>query len=266
MKALLATHPHEIADEGIVVTKPQAPRLRVVTALPRVEPARTFALTGAHARVPVVASIVGLHVALVAALWFARPWVVGPVPPSRIEVALIAPPERARPTPPPPPKVRHSPVPPRPQQVAPIESAIATPLPIVAIVPPTLAPLPSTSLITTIEAPVVPVAPRTRAAIAPPLPMETVPPRFDASYLDNPAPRYPASAKRAGEEGRVMLRVLVSADGGAQSVEIAQTSGFDRLDAAAVDAVRRWRFVPARRGDAAVAAHVNVPVAFSLAR
>ena len=93
-----------------------------------------------------------------------------------------------------------------------------------------------------------------------------MPPRFDAAYLDNPAPGYPSLSRRHHEEGRVLLRVLVGADGRAESVDVAASSGFERLDHAAQEAVRRWRFVPARRGDGAVAAYVNVPVAFSLDR
>ena len=66
--------------------------------------------------------------------------------------------------------------------------------------------------------------------------------------------------------GRVLLRVRVGADGRAETVDVAASSGYDRLDRAAIDAVRRWRFVPARRGDAAVSAWINVPIAFSLER
>ena len=107
-----------------------------------------------------------------------------------------------------------------------------------------------------------PVAPIAAAPTVAPM----VPPRFDASYLDNPAPAYPTMSRRQHEEGRVLLRVLVAADGRAESVEIATSSGFERLDRAALDAVRRWRFVPARRGGDAVAATVNVPIAFALDR
>ena len=73
-------------------------------------------------------------------------------------------------------------------------------------------------------------------------------------------------SRRQHEEGRVLLRVRVGADGRADSVEIATSSGYGRLDRAAQDAVRRWRFVPARRGAEAVAAYFNVPIAFSLDR
>lgn len=89
-------------------------------------------------------------------------------------------------------------------------------------------------------------------------------PRFDAKYLDNPAPAYPAMSRRLGEEGKVLLRVFVEADGRPRTVEVKSGSSSARLDEAAVDAVRRWRFIPARRGAEAVAGWVLVPIAFHL--
>lgn len=89
-------------------------------------------------------------------------------------------------------------------------------------------------------------------------------PKFGVAYLNNPAPDYPGMAKRAGEEGRVLLQVLVSADGAAESVELEMSSGFERLDNAAIAAVSRWRFVPARKGGQALSAYVIVPIKFSL--
>lgn len=89
-------------------------------------------------------------------------------------------------------------------------------------------------------------------------------PRFDAAYLNNPDPTYPAISRRIGEEGRVILRVLVSADGRANQVEIHTSSGSSRLDQAALGAVQRWRFEPARQGATAVAAWVLVPISFHL--
>jgi protein TonB len=88
--------------------------------------------------------------------------------------------------------------------------------------------------------------------------------RFDADYLDNPKPLYPHASRRLGEEGKVVLRVFVSAEGEAQRVEVKHSSGFPRLDQAAEGAVTRWRFVPAKRGDQAVTAWVMVPIVFSL--
>lgn len=88
--------------------------------------------------------------------------------------------------------------------------------------------------------------------------------RFDAGYLQNPAPTYPAISRRLGEEGRVMLRVFVENNGLPSKLEIRTSSGSSRLDQSALEAVQRWKFVPARRGDEAVAAWVVVPIVFNL--
>lgn len=101
-----------------------------------------------------------------------------------------------------------------------------------------------------------PAAPAPSAAV--------IPPHFNADYLVNPAPAYPSLSRRFGEQGRVLLRVLVEPDGLPSSVELRTTSGFERLDQSALDAVRRWKFVPAKRGDKPVAAWVVVPILFNL--
>lgn len=90
------------------------------------------------------------------------------------------------------------------------------------------------------------------------------PPKFGVAYLHNPAPEYPRLSKRAGEEGKVLMKVLVSPDGRPESVDVVSSSGFERLDKAAVNAVTQWRFVPGRKGDKTVSAYVNVPLSFSL--
>jgi periplasmic protein TonB len=90
------------------------------------------------------------------------------------------------------------------------------------------------------------------------------PPLFDADYLNNPAPIYPSLSRRAGEQGRVTLRVHVDASGVADAVEIKDSCGFPRLDMAALEAVRKWKFVAAKQGEQAVAAWVLVPITFSL--
>jgi len=86
--------------------------------------------------------------------------------------------------------------------------------------------------------------------------------RFDADYLHNPAPAYPSQSRRLKEEGTVLLLVRVSDQGVPLSVEIRTSSGFERLDEAGVQAVRQWRFVPAKRGNDSVAASVLVPIQF----
>lgn len=88
--------------------------------------------------------------------------------------------------------------------------------------------------------------------------------RFDADYLHNPAPAYPATSRRLHEEGKVVLNVQVATDGSATQVLIDKSSGYARLDSAARDAVVRWRFVPARLGQQTVADWVKVPIVFEL--
>lgn len=111
-------------------------------------------------------------------------------------------------------------------------------------------------------------------APAPPGPVDAAPtgggsggltqPIFNADYLDNPAPAYPGLSRRQGEQGRVILRVLVNAGGSADEVQVRTSSGFPRLDEAARDTVRRWRFVSAKRGTEPVAAWVLIPITFRL--
>lgn len=89
-------------------------------------------------------------------------------------------------------------------------------------------------------------------------------PIYDAAYLNNPRPHYPKVSKRLGEEGIVLLKVRVLADGSAESVSILKSSTFERLDACALEAVKRWRFVAAKQGDKSVESWVSVPVVFKL--
>lgn len=108
------------------------------------------------------------------------------------------------------------------------------------------------------------VLPAPTFVAAEPAPAPITAARFDAAYLNNPKPLYPNASRHLGEEGRVVLRVQVDADGRPGEIEIRTSSGFPRLDAAAREAVSRWRFVPARRGDEPMAAWVAVPITFNL--
>jgi protein TonB len=89
-------------------------------------------------------------------------------------------------------------------------------------------------------------------------------PRFNADYLDNPAPAYPPLSRKLREEERVLLRVRVDASGHPAQVTMHESSGFARLDDRAADTVRRWKFQPARQGGQPVEAWVIVPIQFSL--
>ena len=85
-----------------------------------------------------------------------------------------------------------------------------------------------------------------------------------ADYLHNPKPEYPAVAKHRHWEGRVVLRVRVRADGTCGQVDVHQSSGHEVLDSSALEAVREWRFVPAKRNGQPVESWVNVPINFNL--
>ena len=158
-------------------------------------------------------------------------------------------------------------------QAAPIEKLPqAKPLPMVKPQPikqqPTPTPRTATPQIeatqSNLPAPAAPVAmPPVEIKAAPPAEPH-VQPRFDADYLKNPAPNYPPLSRKMGEEGKVILRVLVSAQGSAESVEIRTSSGSQRLDDAAVNTVKHWKFIPAKRGDTAVQSAVLVPIIFKL--
>lgn len=89
-------------------------------------------------------------------------------------------------------------------------------------------------------------------------------PGFAVSYLANPKPLYPKSARRNGEAGKVILKVLVTREGLAGRVELESSSGSDALDRSALEAVRRWRFTPATRGGEPLEAWVHVPIEFRL--
>lgn len=95
-------------------------------------------------------------------------------------------------------------------------------------------------------------------------PPPLIPPSYNADYLHNPAPVYPPLARRMGEQGKVVLRVLVNSSGTTDRVELRTSSGSRLLDAAALETVKQWRFVPARQGDRPVAAWVLIPITFML--
>lgn len=89
-------------------------------------------------------------------------------------------------------------------------------------------------------------------------------PRSDAAHLNNPAPAYPRLSRRAGEEGTVLLDVLILPDGTVGDIRIKVSSGYRRLDESALEAVRKWRFIPAKQGGKPIAYWYVQPVVFSL--
>ena len=157
------------------------------------------------------------------------------------------------------------PSPPLPTQIKKVvikAPAVAAPLP-TAIQDPTPAPNAPTGAIAPQATPApiaAPVAAVPVAAPAPPTAPSLQLPSSDADYLQNPKPAYPSISRRLNEQGRTTVRVLIGTDGQPQRAEIGKSSGFARLDEAAVTTVMRWRYVPGKRGGVAEAMWFNVPI------
>ena len=119
-----------------------------------------------------------------------------------------------------------------------------------------------------IAAPATPAPPAPPAPAAPPLASPAPPrvelPSSDADYLQNPKPPYPLMSKKLNEQGSVVTRVLIGADGAPEKAQIRKSSGFDRLDQSAATTVMKWRYVPGKRAGVAEAMWFNVPINFVL--
>ncbi|WP_397450510.1 energy transducer TonB [Pseudomonas sp. NA-150] len=184
------------------------------------------------------------------------------IPPMTIEFSQPAPPVVETPPPPPIPQPIVEPPPPVVDELAvkPAPKPIPKPKPVVKPVPkPVAKPIE--------QPPAPPAPPQPVAAPAPPAPAApkpVTPASAGAGYLHNPAPDYPALAMKRGWEGTVLLRVHVLASGKPGEIDIQKTSGHDQLDEAALAAVKRWSFVPAKQGDVAQDGWVSVPIDFKI--
>lgn len=159
-----------------------------------------------------------------------------------------------------PPRPRVEPPPPAPRPTDPAAPRKIEPLPPMPLVFADATPAPNAP--TGVLAPPTALPPMAAPVAAAPPRVEL--PSSDADYLQNPKPVYPAMSRRFGEQGQVVLRVLIGADGMAQKAEIRRSSGYDRLDQAALATVQRWRYVPGRRGGVSEAMWFNVPIHFIL--
>jgi len=95
-------------------------------------------------------------------------------------------------------------------------------------------------------------------------PVEETPVFWKMKPIETRPPIYPPRCLRLGIEGTVRVRVLVGEDGRPQEVTIGKSSGESALDESAMDAVRRWRFEPAKRDGVPVRAWAIIPVEFKL--
>lgn len=201
---------------------------------------------------PAVIAIMGLvHVALLVGLLNrdrVRDAVVEAAPVFLSVVSSPTPPTPARPLPPPPPR--------------PAPKVLTVPLPLIA------EPSPSASPLVTSTPPEAPPAPAARVTESPPAPVAAPAVKtFPASavqYLVPPAPVYSRTSARMKEAGRAVVRVFIDEAGMPRSVEIATSSGFQRLDDAALVAVRQARFKPYAENGAAMSGWAFIPIEFTL--
>ncbi len=217
-------------------------------------------MPGMNRNLVIAGSVVVFHVAL---LWALQTGLlrraVEVVVPAQILSEFISPPAPKTPAPQPPAPAVRQPVVRQRQAVAP---AAPQPQP---VADPTPAPAP-------VVAPAAPAAPAVAAPVAaapvappaPPAPARVELPSSDADYLNNPKPPYPPLSRRLGEQGKVVVRVLIAVDGSAQKAEIRSSSGYERLDQAALATVLRWRYLPGKRGGVPEAMWFNVPINFVL--
>lgn len=124
-------------------------------------------------------------------------------------------------------------------------------------------------IIQTPIAPIMPVAalptPPQPPVIAPPAPAGPVKVNdLGSKMITLVTPRYPMESRRRKEQGTVFLLVTLGADGIVSEIHVSRSSGYDRLDKAALDAVRKWRWSPTIRNGQAVAVQGTVDIPFTL--
>ena len=204
-----------------------------------------------HASLNSLLLVIGIHASVLAAM------VLSPAAPKpeiivqpTIQGILVAAPEEAPPPPEPPPppppepKPEPKPTPKPPPKAPPSERAVKAPEP-----PPPPPP---------VEQAVEPVKE------AEPTPAPVLPPNADASQLNNRAPAYPALSNRLREEGTVVMEILVLANGTVGEVKLKSSSGYKRLDDAAINAIKHWKFIPASQAGVAIDYWYEIPFEFNL--
>jgi protein TonB len=219
-------------------------------------------------RLLIVTAVIGLHLL---GLWALHTGLlrraVALVIPVQVLAELIEPPQPVI-----------APAPPTPSAPVPPKPVLRQPPPPKPVARPAPQPLASVAAEPTPQAPAAITAPQPittstappAAEAAPPAPpAPPVPPRVDlpsssADYLNNPPPPYPPLSKRLNEQGRVVIRARIEVDGTASQAEVRTSSGFERLDQAALQTVKRWRYLPGKRAGVPEAMWFNIPIQFVL--
>jgi periplasmic protein TonB len=87
---------------------------------------------------------------------------------------------------------------------------------------------------------------------------------YQLGSADTPLPEYPWNARRRGREGRVVIEMIVDAEGQPLNLSVVDSSGDDALDRAAMDTLSRWRLIPAMENGIRVTSRLRVPIRFEL--
>ena len=203
-----------------------------------------------RANLPAIATIVAVHAALLTGLvmFDVIPLHRAP-PPTPLVIELL------RETPPPPAIV----------QAKPVDPPIVAPAPMVRMPPPPVAvvetapPVVQTPVVVAVVAPVAVATPTPAPSTGPVDHPDVLPQTLSRAEL-----RYPTESRRQKEQGTVVLQVLITTGGTVADIKVRQSSGFDRLDDAALASVRRWRFRAALKDGQAVMAWGVVAIPFQI--
>jgi periplasmic protein TonB len=208
----------------------------------------------------VVIAVIGLHAVGLYALQSGLLRRVAEVVLPEVVMAHVITPEPPKVEPPPPPPIAPA-VQPKPQPV----KTQALPPPPMPLAVAAAEPSPHAVLgVTSPQPPAPPIAAPVAEAPAPaPAPRIQLP-DSNADYLNNKPPTYPAMSKRLGEQGKVVVRVFIDVDGRAKQAEIRTSSGFERLDQAALRVAQEWTYVPGKVNGEPKAMWFNVPINFVL--
>jgi len=196
-----------------------------------------------------IGAIAGLHVALLAALVTMDVVKLTPLAPEPIMVDLV----QAAPPPPPPAPMPEA-------SLEPVTPIVAPP--VLDILPPQPSPVQAAAEpAPAVMAPAVVAQPKAAPAAGPGI--ETVE-DLSATMIEAKPPRYPLESRRRKEEGTVVLLLTVGPDGAVADIRVSRSSGFERLDKAALEAVRKWRWSPTLRNGVAVPVRGFVEIPFVL--
>lgn len=241
----------EDATDDLIVSSP--PKLALVPPHATAQPEAPTFRYGARrtVNVPAVILIILVHAALITVLVQARQH-VRRLQEAHLSVVNLFPP-------PPPPAAETPPPPSRPKVVAP-PPLVQVPVPPAPTVATTPDPVPVPVTAAPVAAPVPVTAPSVMAA-----PLSIVQGGdIGTQMVAGKPPRYPIDSRRKREQGTVVLTLTLGVDGAVESLAVTQSSGFPRLDSAARDAVRGWRWKPMIRDGQVVRVRGIVEIPFVL--